>query len=82
MCDKRFIPDSQHLEELVYAIKHNAEREAQGYVRMIFAERIERVLESLPDESKDEFMMIAASNDYQPLRHQVRSLDAANDDHY
>lgn len=79
MTDKRFTLDSDHMESLIYAIRDNAERESQGYLRFVFAEKIERVSEDMPSETKDKFFSIATQYGYLPSIRQIKTMEAAND---
>lgn len=67
MTDKHFTLDSDHMESLIYAIRNNAERESQGFLRFVFAEKIERVSEDIPSEAKDEFFLSQPNMVISPL---------------
>ena len=82
MTTKHFIPDSEYMERLILAIKRNADRDSQGYALLIFKERIERTLEGLPEECRDEFISIANEFGYAPLRYHGDPAAPANDDNY
>lgn len=84
MTDKRYIPDTEHLQALVHAIYKNTQRESQGYAQLIFGEKIERTIESLAPEVVDEFVQIAIDiGGYKPTHRQVRTMDdAANDESF
>ena len=77
---KQFTPDSDHMDGLIYAIRQNAERESQGYLRLIFSEKIERTAEGIPGEAKHEFFSIAKDYGYTPSIRQIKTMEAANDD--
>lgn len=84
MSEKTFIPDTEHMQTLVLSILRNTERQAKGYVQLLFAEKIERTLEGIAPEVADEFVQIAIDlGGYKPTLHQIKTLgEAANDDSF
>ncbi len=76
MTEKRFIPDSAHMEVLIHSIKSNCERESKGYAKMRFTEQIDKVREGMPNEVVDEFMQIAHQYGYKPIGHHVKTMDS------
>lgn len=82
MSDQFHIPDTEQMETIIIALRHNSDRAAESYKKVIFSEQVEKTLNGLPEQCRDEFAQLAYAWGYQPIRYQQGGINAANDERY
>lgn len=82
MCDKQYKPNKVDMEVVINAHHQISQREAETFARVLFDQRIDKALDSLPQECHECFIRIAIGKGYTPIRNRILPVQSANDDSY
>lgn len=78
----QYCPDNEEMERIIYSLHKQCENAANGYIRVIFSEKIDQFCEQLPEDIRDQFMTLASEYDYVSPNENTLRIKAANDVNY